>query len=237
MAIAGSNLIVDGNMTPAASFATGSIAPGANRLLLASVFAVDNAVTLAPTVNLSGNGLTWVQVGRLVTGVASLAVFRALGASPSAGAVTISSDVATMLFAQWSISEFTGVNTTGSNGSGAVGNVATNYAGSASSLTVTLPAFGSASNGTYGAFSANDFGSAAAFTFTEGTGFTPLGSDIDAAAGATVAVGMFAQWKAANDTSVDVSASRPMTDFNGIAVEIVASAVGPAASHYYRQAA
>lgn len=235
MAVAGTLLTSSNNVTPAATFNTASISPGANRLILAAVAGVDNDVTTAPAFTLTGNGLTWVSVDRITTGVLTLQLFRAMGASPSAGAVTIDADVTTLGCGYWGISEYTGVDTSGTNGSGAVGNVAQNGASSTNTLTVTLPAFGSANNGTFGAYVAVNE-TPAAFTFTPGSGFTELAETVAAAFGGVVYFGVQSEWKASNDTGVDVTTSLTSNDILGISVEIIAASAGlsiPIAYNHY----
>lgn len=115
----------------------------------------------------------------------------------------------------WGISEFSGVDTSGTNGSGAIVQVVNNKdeSGSVSTLTVTLAAFGSANNATFGAF-----GAASSVTFTAGSGFTILDQQV---ASLTVAHGT--EFRNSNDTSVDISLSG--NDFiGGVAVEIKAAA-------------
>ena len=105
------------------SVPTQSIAPGANRLILAWILTTDNQTPDVPT--LSGNGLTWVLVGLTYWNPSgpyfgdNITLFRAMGASPTAGSVTISYPSGQQSIA-WSIVEFSGVDTSGTNGSGAV---------------------------------------------------------------------------------------------------------------------
>jgi hypothetical protein len=237
MAIAGSNLTTNSNVTPAASYNTASISPGSNRLILAAVLASDDAAATPPTLTLSGNGLTWVQVRRyVIDSETSFSLFRAMGASPSSGAVTISSDVTTFHSALWTISEYDGVDTGGTNGSAAVGNTADNAGASVTGLTVTLPAFGSANNGTYGAFI---FFDGSSYNIDPGSGFTENAENTLALGGAYYVV-IQSEWKASNDTGVDANANPSITldSAYGIAIEIVAASAGSsngAARHYYAQ--
>jgi hypothetical protein len=117
------HLTSGGDASNSTSYTTGSITPSANKLILAVVTSTQSAVPNAPAVSsLTGNGLTWVQV--LDSGSADarwrVFVFRAMGASPSAGAVTISMG-GTSTNCTWSIAEYDGVDTTGTDGSGAIG--------------------------------------------------------------------------------------------------------------------
>lgn len=120
MAITATLLTAAGDATDLASYATASITPTANRLVLAAVFNEGTATEENPA--LSGNGLTWVEVASIADAgnITRLTVLRALGASPSAGAVTIDFGGASQQRCGWSIVEFSDVDTSGTNGSGAV---------------------------------------------------------------------------------------------------------------------
>lgn len=229
-------LTSNSSVSPAGSHSTASISPTADRLILAVVSGVDNDLTTAPTIDLAGNGLTWVSIGRRTTGFLSLQVFRAMGASPSSGAVTIDADVASMGYVHWDIVEFSDVDTSGTNGSGAVRNIAENGASGTNTLSVTLPAFGSASNATFGAFVGVKSTGPATFSWTPGSGFTELSDDAVSAFGGAVYFGLQSEWKSTNDTSVDATASTTLDDLMGFALEIVAPSTGvsiPIAYNHY----
>lgn len=173
MAITAATLTSAGITTDGTTFTTASITPGANRLVLASVFGrVASGTTPTPT--LSGNGLTWVLMGQTATGAATriCCLYRAMGAAPTAGAVTITVSAA-WDGAIWQISEFTGVDTSGTNGSGAI--VAGSFVNFKSPSTVTsvsvaLGATVSAGNAAYGAV-----GISINTALTAGTGWTDRG--------------------------------------------------------------
>src|SRR3990167_9125246 len=81
-ALTGSTSAVDGT-----SFTTASITPTANALVIAVVHG-RRASGDMPSPTLSGNGLTWVEIGNDdIGGNRQTAMFRAMVASPSAGAV------------------------------------------------------------------------------------------------------------------------------------------------------
>lgn len=214
MAVAAAHLVTNSSGANATSYTTASVAPTANALVLIWVAHNDTK----PTV--SGNGLTWVEV--LDENLAAetpdrrMTLFRAMGASPSAEAITIDMGAATQSRCAWSVIEFTGVDTTGTNGSGAVVQAVANDNGevAATSLAVTLAAFGSADNATAGGFM-----HVAIETSTEGDGFTVLGN-----IGATESRTLLTEWKASNDTSVDASWASSVRCI-GIAVEIKAGVV------------
>lgn len=223
--------------TPAGSHSTASIAPGANRLILGVVSGIDGGFASPPNYNLSGNGLTWVSIGRRTVGILTLQVFRSMGASPSSGAVTIDADITTQQYTQWDIVEYSDVNTGGTNGSGAVRNIAENGAASTTTLTVTLPAFGSAANATFGAFVGAKETAPASFTFTPGSGFTELSDDAVDPLGGAVFFGLQSEWKSTNDTSVDTTTSATVDDLMGFALEIVAPTSIPVFMRHYMRLA
>lgn len=109
---------VTGSTTSAESFSLTSWTPGSNELILVAVSMRDDSNV--PT--LSGNGLTFVQHAHHEStrvGVIGIFLFRAMGASPSTGQITVTvtgnSKPVTVV-----ASRFSGVDTTGINGSGAL---------------------------------------------------------------------------------------------------------------------
>lgn len=195
--------LTSGNDTDGGSSSTSaSISPASNALLLLAVSSRTN-ITADPNIpTVTGNGLTWVQIGTIVYDTTSasrkrITLFRALGASPSTGTVVIDSAGQAQTDVVWSIDQVTGVDTSGTNGSGAIVQVVTakDESLTVDNITATLAAFASANNGTYGAI-ANDNASAA----TVGSGFTQL------AAPATAAnQRLITEYKTTNDTTVNAS--------------------------------
>ena len=216
MAISGAHLTSGGDATDASSYATASISPGANRLVLA-VIETSKLAGTAPLPSLAGNSLTWVEIANVLTVGNShrLTLFRALGAAPSAGAVTITATAATGC--AWSVAEFDGIDTSGTNGSGAIVQSVTG-SGSSTALLATLAGFADAvNNAAYGGFG----WALNAATATPGSGFTELGeggADIDRAQ---------SEWKLGEDTSVDATLTISST-WAAIAVEIKAAAAAAA---------
>lgn len=151
-AVVCSSLTSGSDTADATSFNTASITPTANVLqLLAVTSRTATADIVVPTA--SGNSLTWVEVDRApVSGNnRSVTVFRSMGASPASGAVNVSFGGQTQTSAIWSVVECSGVDTSGTNGSGAVVQFANQDPVSATSYTNTLSAFGSSNNAGYGA--------------------------------------------------------------------------------------
>src|SRR5205085_3732552 len=174
MAVAASNLTQGNDRgVGGSSFNTASITPTANRLILATVTSRHaSADPNHPT--LSGCGLTWVEVASdnydNTGSQKRVTVFRAMGASPSTGAVTIDFAGQCQSDCVWTIDQLSGMDTSGTNGSGAGVQSATNQdrTGSGTSLTTTLAAFGSANNATYGACAVGK----GTGTSTAGSGFS-----------------------------------------------------------------
>jgi hypothetical protein len=225
MAVASAALTSGSSEVDGTSFATASVTPTADRLvLLAVAHQRDGSADPSALSSVTGNGLTWVQVATVLYDTAGashgrLSLWRTLGASPSAGAITMNAPE-TQIGAVWSVVEFSGADTTGTNGSGAIVQSVTNLGSAVTSLTVTLAAFGSVDNATYGTFGANS----ALSTWTVGSGFTQLHVVANAAEGPS----LLSEFRVDNDTSVD--ATRPggaSGDVGGIAVEIQAAVAAP----------
>ncbi|HEB27141.1 MAG TPA: hypothetical protein ENI05_05120 [Porticoccus sp.] len=146
MAISRTALESGFNTTDGTVFTTASFTPSANKLVLVYISA--RPAGRSETASLSGNGLTWVLVeGEQDTegGMRYSALWRAMGASPSAGQLTITF-TASMRNATWEISEFDNVDTSGTNGSGAIVQAVKNAASSVTSISPTLSSFGDATN-------------------------------------------------------------------------------------------
>jgi hypothetical protein len=204
-----------------AVFTTASITPTANRLILAVITARHNASSPGQP-SLSGNGLTWVVVEDRLDAAARqrITVFRAMGPAPSTGAVTITYP-ASVRGCAWSISEYDGVDTSGSNGSGAIVQSAQAEA-TGTSLTVTLAAFADAANATFGGFYP-----VSTVDESPGAGFTEI-HDFQAANGFG-AYHVHTEWRNDNDTSVDQSSTNSVVRL-GVAIEIKAVPTGTAHS-------
>lgn len=179
MAIAAASLEGSSSASNATSYATGSITPTANRLVLAAIghSRAGSGANEIPT--LTGNGLTWVQVGTIQSADASagrrLTVFRAMGASPSAGAVTIDFGGATQGRCCWSIVEFSDIDTGGTDGSAAVVQFKTASATTGTAGTADFDAaFGDGvNNATYSAITTAGSGAAGDLISPE-AGFTEV---------------------------------------------------------------
>ena len=158
-----------------ADYKTTSFTPASNALILATVRFQLTAGTPATPI-LTGNGLTWVEVAgvnfsTIATPLKRISVFRALGASPTTGPLTINIGRASQGNAGWVVEQFTGVDTSGTNGSGAIVQSGTN-ASDTSASSITLSAFGSTSNLGFGGFGAGTTGLSPSTGFSAGGGWT-----------------------------------------------------------------
>lgn len=215
MAISGSTLGSQADTTNQASYSTSAaFTPTANALVLAAV--VNNRVGGATTPTGSGNSLTYVSVGSqsFTSGQYLLTVFRALGASPTNGVFTADFGGTNQTGCAISVVQFTGVDTSGTNGSGAVVQFKVNTGTATTPFTVTLDPFGSVNNGAYVAFGASGTGG-----ITHKTGWTEL-HDVSYTIPST---GLETQWIATNDTACEGTPTAGL-DFGGLAIEIKAAA-------------
>ncbi|HET9707420.1 MAG TPA: Ig-like domain-containing protein [Gemmatimonadales bacterium] len=151
--IAQTMLTSGGSGVNSKTYTTASIAPSANALVTVAVLGKRSSGALTPTI--SGGGIsTWTQVASVdydPIGVPTsrLLVFRGMSASPGTGAITITY-TSSVSNAAWMVSQWTGVDQTGTNGSGAIGQTGPIAGDGVTSLSKTLAAFGSANNVGFG---------------------------------------------------------------------------------------
>lgn len=127
---------------------TASVSPSANRLVIVQAAAYVGATTPPASLTATGNSLTYVAIDSTAGTSASWGdwrhtVFRAMGASPTAGAITINVGMAS--YVGWHVMEFAGIDTSGTNGSGAIVQ-SDNNAGTGTAASGALSAFGDAAN-------------------------------------------------------------------------------------------
>lgn len=224
-------------------YVTASVTPGANKLQLLAVFtAVQPSSTPVPgPTTVTGCGLTWVQVakkdfwpdsaGDVVNLHGQVAVYRAMGAAPTAGALTINypGDVATC---NWSLVEFDGVDTSGTNGSGAIVQSGGNTNGATwptSGISIILSALGDPANATYGAFgSAWDNAASAPVVISPGSGYTLQHN------GGEQWGWYETQFKSAGSSTVNATVSGASEAMGGVAIEIKSATTTPVTSPKFR---
>jgi hypothetical protein len=199
-----------GSPSGVSTIITNSVTIAPNALVLVSVAAADS--TSLPTVtSITGAGQTWTLVATETdsTPDVMVAVFRALGTGGS-GALTITLSATPQQGSGYSVDQFTGVLTSGTNGSGAVHQaIAANDGGTAvPTPTITLSTLQTGSV-TFGAFGAGTFNSISA-----GSGYSLLSHP-----GANV-VDFLTEVDLAGSTTVSINTSTGNTTFAGVAIEI-----------------
>ncbi len=195
------------NPTNGTSFTSNAYLPVVNRLYLAWVCSTSSNANLdTPTLG-TGNGLTWAQVGTTLqyntqaTPTQSLSLWRALKTS---GSLTNNATTITFTKTQtslvYTIEEYTNVDTSGTNGSGAVVQSNTNFndSNATTSLSVTLSALASSNNMTVGGFcnGINNTGS-----LSVGSGYTGDTADTQGSPNTTIK----SEFKAAGSTTVNMT--------------------------------
>jgi hypothetical protein len=203
----------------AQSWSTASVAPAGNRLvLLAVTWAASTAVVASPIASVIGNGLTWVLVRGQNYGAGTgttdarrrMEIWRALGPAPTAGAITITHAASQPGINRcWSVFEMHSTDLSGTSGSGAIRQSASNRSISATTSTATLGAFGNAANATVG------FGGGVN-TMTVGTGF---GSIAIQRVSTSPTVSLITEWVLGIDTTVNANQSA-LGQFGIIGIEI-----------------
>jgi protocatechuate 3,4-dioxygenase beta subunit len=172
-------------------FTTGSIAPAPNALVTVAV-ATHNSTAAAPAPTLTGGGMAnWEVVATVTYDTVGaprkrVTIFRAMSSSPGSGPITITSSI-TLSNCQWIVSQWSGVETSGTNGSGAIVQTGTNAADTVTTLATSLAAFGSAANVAYGVFGVNSN----VVTVTPGAGFTEIDEQPSSE---STSADLFAEW-------------------------------------------
>jgi hypothetical protein len=209
------------NPTNTKVYTTASISPAPNTLVTLAVLSHRSyGASAAPTV--TGGGMTaWTQVASVTFDPLSaplrrMTIFRAMSAAPGSGPITITF-AGNQSHALWIVSQWDGVETSGTNGSGAVVQTASNRADAVNGLVATLAPFGIANNVAYGVFGARSKVAAV----TPGAGFTEISEQPSAE---TTPNTLEAEW-ATNDNTIDAT----WANLSGAAlgVEIRAGSAGP----------
>ena len=192
--------------TNTTTYATASISPNADRVLLAIVNGLRLSVALDAAPTCSGLGLTWVEVatvayrhGELAPDRTRMSIFRAIGPGPTTGAVTFTFPE-TQARATFAVLELRGTKTGGGDGADAIVQTVISAQATTSTPLATLAIFSDAANATFGA---GGWSLPPNATGVPGTGFTEL-VDIQVAPEGT---GLYVEFRPENDTSVDLTYS------------------------------
>jgi protocatechuate 3,4-dioxygenase beta subunit len=193
-------------------YTTAAISPAPNSLVTVAVLG-HRSTSPPPSATLSGGGMTaWTEVATtafdgVVTPLKRLTIYRTMSAAPGSGPLTITFS-ANVSNCQWIVSQWSGVETSGVNGAGAIGQTGSSRGDAVSGLTVPLTAFANPNNVAYGVFGVRSPGLAV----TPGAGFAELSeqpsaesppSDLEAE-WATNANTIAATWSALNAGALGV---------------------------------
>jgi Big-like domain-containing protein/invasin-like protein/calcineurin-like phosphoesterase family protein len=218
-AVISQTLLTSGNNTTnQTTYTTASITPAPNTLITIAVLSQQStAVAADPTV--TGGGIaSWDVVNSVVfdtkaTPHQRVTVYRAMSPAPGSGPITIKFSV-NVSHAEWIVSQWSGVATTGTNGAGAIVQSASAAADAASGLTVSLAPFSSSNNVAYGLFGVVK----STVAVTPGSGFTEI-DEQPSAEGSTSASDLEAEW-AVNINNV--SATWATLNGGALAIELKA---------------
>jgi hypothetical protein len=187
----------------------------ANELLLAFVSADYVSGTNTTVTGISGASLTWTLVARANGEDGTAEIWRAFATSALTN-VTVTATLSQSVYSSMTVMSFKGVNTAGTNGSGAIGATATKSAatGAPTASLVTT------ANNSWVFGVGDDWSNATARTL--GTGQTLVHQDLATAVGDTYWVQRQNSTTPVAGTSVTINDTAPTTDmFNLAIVEIL----------------
>ena len=219
------NLASDVNVSKDGSTASSSIASpvfsttSGNELLLAFISTDFLGGTNTSVTAVTGGGLTWTLVVRTNAQKGDAEVWRAFATSPVSSA-TVTATLSQSVISSITVMSFTGVDTTGTGGSGAIGATAGKSAATGAP-TATLV---TTRNNSWVFGAGNDFSNAIARTV--GTGQSLVHQDLTSA-GDTYWVQMENSPTPASGTSVTINDTAPTTDSYNLSVVEVLPALGP----------
>ncbi len=212
-------LAIDAKVSKDATTAATTIASTAfsttagNELLLAFISADFSSGTNTTVKSIASTGLTWTLVVRTNTQSGTAEIWRAFASSKLTNA-TVTATLSQKVEASMTVVSFAGVDTTGTNGSGAIGNTASANAnpGAPSATLVTTR------NNSWVFAVGNDWDNA--ITRTPGTNQTVVHQDLTSA-GDTYWVQMQNSTTPLSGTSVTINDTAPTTDrYNLSVVEV-----------------
>jgi hypothetical protein len=205
---------------------TASIAPGANALVTVAVLG-HNGTAASPRPTISGGGMAaWTQVATVAfDGVATphkrLTVFRALSSSPGSGPLRITFTT-TQSNCEWIVSQWKGIETSGTNGGNAIAQAASARGDNVTGLVVTLGAFAAPGNVAYGVVGVRR----STAGITPGAGFTEIA---ERPSGETPPSDLQAE-RSAGDRTIDARWSRANGGALGLEIKAASPSADPVAS-------
>ena len=150
MALAFTGLEGSTSSTDSSIYTTGTVQPGSGGLVLAAILSRRGSGDPGQAA-LTGNGITWVEEDTaLVSANRRLTLLRGMIDAPTSGTISINFSGTTQTHCSWAIGYFSGADTGGTNGSGAIVQNPTATTGTGEATALTLAAFGSANNMAYG---------------------------------------------------------------------------------------
>ena len=196
MAITESPLTSGQSAVDVTNATTASVTIIANQLALLTV-GVGSAAGTPNTPTVTMTGATWVAaVTRIHAGGNYGAwIFRTMVGSNTTGTITINFATQTQDRINWSLAQFDGVDTSGTDGSGAVVQTNTAFNATTTAATVTLASAIGAGNATYGGFLSETSGA-----FTAGSGYSLI-HNVSWTNGHTGNIGT--EWRADGQTVVN----------------------------------
>jgi hypothetical protein len=205
---------------------TASLTPDANKLYLITV-ASRTGISVDPVQpTITGCSLTWVAIGSVIYDTTSssrrrVTLFRAMGSSPTIGVLTIDFASQAQTNFGWIIDLVNNVDTSGTNGSGAIvqSSTAVDDSETVDTLTATLAVFSNTANATYGAVGTGAFYSNPPIT-TPGSGFTIIASNTEDGGNTCHTL-----VKNTNDTTVEITFDQ-VNSIGTIAIELKAQLSG-----------
>jgi len=207
-------LLTSGSTTGQQVCTTESITPAADALITVAVMGHnENRAAASPTV--SGGGMAaWTQVATVAFDSVTmphkrLSLFRALSSSPGNGPIEIRF-ATTQATCQWIVAQWTGVDSSGTNGNKAIAQSATVRGDSVAGRTVTLDAFADSENVAYGVFGVG----LSAAGVAPGAGFVETAEE---ASGGSPSADLQAERSVADST---IDASWSLASAGGIGIEI-----------------
>jgi len=206
---------------------TASIAPAANALVTVAVLG-HHGPTASASPTLTGGGMAaWTRVATvtfddLTAARKRVSIYRALSPSPGSGPLKITFGSA-QANCQWIVSQWRGVETSGSNGANAIVQAGSARANSVSGMVVRLGAFADSRNVAYGVFGVRKTTAGV----TPGAGFTEIA---ERASGETPPSDLQAEWSA-GDNTIDAKWSSLRAAGLGLEIKVArAAALDPVAS-------
>lgn len=210
MAITATTLTSNHSATNATSYATASISPTAGSVQIA-VICANQSFGSAHSATVSG----WTEISTGPTFNTSYTIQAFWALTSGAQTITFNYGANSMTSAIWCVQEFAGVDAVAPiRNPGTV----TGVAATSATPSITLGAFSSAANGTFGVFAQDGL-----TTSTPGTGFTEL-FDFQHSESFDNRT-LTSEWRADNSTTVGVTFSGA-NHYGGVACELVAAAAG-----------